>query len=202
MDKKFEKYAKVFLEQNSKINLISKNDEKYLWEKHIKDSLAISYFFEKYDINPAGMCMLDIGTGGGFPALPVAIVYPQMNVTALDSIRKKINAISDMKDKLNINNLNVVCDRAENLKFKYKIITARAVSKLSKIIEYAVPLLEDDGYFIAYKSLKAQDEIDESQNVLKKFGVKVDTIIPYELSADENFKRNLVVIRHSYSKFE
>lgn len=197
MDKKFEKYAKVFLEQNSKINLISKNDEKYLWEKHIKDSLAISYFFEKYDINPAGMCMLDIGTGGGFPALPVAIVYPQMNVAALDSIRKKINAISEMKDKLNINNLNVVCDRAENLNLKYDIITARAVSKLSKIIEYAVPLMEDNGYFVAYKSLKAQDEIDESQNVLKKFGVKVDTIIPYELSADENFKRNLVVIRHS-----
>ncbi len=197
MDKKFEKYAKVFLEQNSKINLISKNDEKYLWEKHIKDSLAISYFFEKYDINPAGMCMLDIGTGGGFPALPVAIVYPQMNVAALDSIRKKINAISDMKDKLNINNLTLICDRAENLNLKYDIITARAVSKLSKIIEYAVPLLEDDGYFIAYKSLKAQDEIDEAQEVLKKFCVKVDTIIPYELSADENFKRNLVVIRHS-----
>lgn len=197
MDKKFEKYAKVFLEQNSKINLISKNDEKYLWEKHIKDSLAISYFFEKYDINPAGMCMLDIGTGGGFPALPVAIAYPQMNVAALDSIRKKINAISDMKDKLNINNLNVVCDRAENLNLKYDIITARAVSKLSKIIEYAVPLMEDNGYFVAYKSLKAQDEIDEAQEVLKKFCVKVDTIIPYELSADENFKRNLVVIRHS-----
>lgn len=197
MDKKFEKYAKVFLEQNSKINLISKNDEKYLWEKHIKDSLAISYFFEKYDINPAGICMLDIGTGGGFPALPVAIAYPQMNVAALDSIRKKINAISEMRDKLNINNLTLICDRAENLNFKYDIITARAVSKLSKIIEYAVPLMEDNGYFVAYKSLKAQDEIDEAQEVLKKFCVKVDTIIPYELSADENFKRNLVVIRHS-----
>lgn len=198
MDKKFEKYAKVFLEQNSKINLISKNDEKYLWEKHIKDSLAISYFFEKYDINPAGICMLDIGTGGGFPALPVAIAYPQMNVAALDSIRKKINAISEMRDKLNINNLTLICDRAENLNFKYDIITARAVSKLSKIIEYAVPLMEDNGYFVAYKSLKAQDEIDEAQEVLKKFCVKVDTIIPYELSADENFKRNLVVIRHSW----
>ena len=106
----FEDYMKVFLEQNSKLNLISKNDEKFLWEKHIFDSLAISKAFEKF---PKGKSLLDIGTGGGFPSVPAAIVYPEIEVFALDSIRKKINAIENMKAALNLQNLHTICERAE-----------------------------------------------------------------------------------------
>ena len=83
----FTDYKKCFLEENSKHNLISKNDEKVLYEKHIYDSLSIKFFFDKYKIEKAKI--LDIGCGGGFPCLPIAIEYPNMKITGIDSIRKK-----------------------------------------------------------------------------------------------------------------
>ena len=87
----FTKYMEVFLVQNAILNLISKNEEKFLWEKPIYDSLGIKLFLEKY--SPKVNTLLDIGTGGGFPAVPIALEYPKIEVFALDSIRKKINAI-------------------------------------------------------------------------------------------------------------
>ena len=189
----FNNYIKVFLNQNAKLNLISKNDEKFLWEKHIFDSLSIEKFFEKY--SSKYKTLLDIGTGGGFPALPVAIAYPDINVYALDSIRKKINAIENIKSELNIKNLYPICERAENIKEKFDIITSRAVAPLKVITEYAMPLLNKDGYFIAYKSLRTEDEIKEKKKILKKYNAKVVDIIKYDLPMEENHTRNLVVIK-------
>ncbi len=195
MDKKlFENYIKIFLEENSKLNLISKNDEKYLWEKHIFDSLAIEKFFTQYNINPSGKTLLDFGTGGGFPSVPAAIYYPELNVTALDSIRKKINAIDEMKEKLSIKNLNTICDRVENITTKFDFITSRAVASMDKLIPYAMPRLKQDGYFIAYKSVKVQEELEKAAQMLKKYNAKVLSIIEYELPLEENHTRNLVVI--------
>lgn len=195
MDKKlFENYIKIFLEENSKLNLISKNDEKYLWEKHIFDSLAIEKFFTQYNINPSGKTLLDFGTGGGFPSVPAAIYYPELNVTALDSIRKKINAIDEMKEKLSIKNLNTICDRVENITTKFDFITSRAVASMDKLIPYAIPRLKQDGYFIAYKSVKVQEELEKAAQMLKKYNAKVLSIIEYELPLEENHTRNLVVI--------
>lgn len=189
----FEDYMKVFLEQNSKLNLISKNDEKFLWEKHIFDSLAISKVFEKF---PKGKTLLDIGTGGGFPSVPAAIAYPEIEVFALDSIRKKINAIENMKAALNLQNLHTICERAENLDRKFDIITSRAVAPLKIISSYAAPLLEKSGYFIAFKSRRADEEIHEAQPVLKKFKLEIADIIEYELPLTENYIRNLIVIKN------
>ena len=117
----FNDYIKVFLEQNAKLNLISKNDEKFLWEKHIFDSLSIEKFFEKYGNN--FKTLLDFGTGGGFPSVPVALAYPELPVTALDSIGKKINAVTEIKEALHIDNLTTVCSRVENFDGKFDIVT-------------------------------------------------------------------------------
>ena len=188
----FADYIKTFLAQNSKVNLISKNDEKFLWEKHIFDSLSIENFFEKYGQD--FKTMLDIGTGGGFPAVPISLTYPEIEVYALDSIRKKINAIENIKSELNIKNLHTICDRAENLKEEYNIITSRAVAPLKVITNYAMPLLNKGGYFIAYKSLRAEEEIKEARQTLKKYNAKVIDIIQYDLPLAENHTRNLIVI--------
>lgn len=193
MNKKdFTKYIEVFMQQNSMLNLISKNDEKLLWEKHIFDSLAIEKVFEKY---PKGKTMLDIGTGGGFPSVPVAIAYPDIEVFALDSIRKKINAIENIKSELDIKNLHPVCERAENVKEKFDIITSRAVAPLKVISGYAAPLLENDGIFVAYKSKRIDDEINDAKSVLKKYRLAVVDIIEYKLPLEDNFIRNLTVIK-------
>ena len=188
----FKEYIEAFLNQNSKLNLISKNDEKFLWEKHIFDSLAIEKFFEKYK---KGKTLLDIGTGGGFPSVPIALTYPEIEVYDLDSIRKKINAIENIKEELNIQNLHTICDRAENVKQKFDIISSRAVATLDKITGYAMPLLNKDGYFVAYKSLRAKEEIAEAQKTLKKYKAEIIDIIEYDLPLEENHTRNLIVIK-------
>ena len=188
-------FIKTFLNQNTKLNLISKNDEKFLWEKHIFDSLSIEKFFEKYPFNPK--TLLDIGTGGGFPSVPIALAYPNIEVYGLDSIRKKINAIENIKTELNITNLHTICDRAENIKDKFDIITSRAVAPLKVITGYAMPLLNKNGYFIAYKSIRTEEEIKEAQSILKKFNSKVIDIIKYDLPLEENHTRNLIIIKRN-----
>lgn len=190
---KYEEYMKIFLEENSKVNLISKNDEKYLWEKHVFDSLAIKNFFKKFDTSKI-KTILDIGTGGGFPSIPIAITYPHLKVTALDSIAKKIRAVQTIKDKLNIENLEPICTRVENLDAKFDMITSRAVSSLKNICEYALPKLKKGGYFVAYKSRKTPQEIEEANPILKKYNSKIVDIIEYSLPLEENHERNLIVI--------
>ena len=107
----FSEYKQAFLEENAKHNLISKNDEKLLYEKHIYDSLGIKLFFEKYGISKA--TILDIGCGGGFPCVPIAIEYPELSITGIDSIRKKIASVQTIKEKLNLDNLELIAKRAE-----------------------------------------------------------------------------------------
>ena len=190
----FTNYKKAFLEENAKHNLISKNDEKFLYEKHIYDSLGIKLFLEKYKISHAEI--LDIGCGGGFPCLPIAIEFPDLKITGIDSIRKKINSIESIKNKLELENIELICDRVENLKSKkYDIIISRAVAEMSKISEYAIPLLKKNGYFIAYKSKKALEELDNAKSVLNRLNAKVIDIIEYTLPLDEIYERNLVCIK-------
>ena len=129
----FNEYKKAFLEENSKINLMSKNDEKVLYEKHIYDSLAIKLLFNKLDTLPN--TILDIGTGGGFPSIPIAIEYPEISVTGIDSIQKKVNAITNIAQKLELKNIKFIRDRVENLKGKeFDMITSRAVAQTSQLI--------------------------------------------------------------------
>lgn len=189
----FTNYMKVFLVQNAVLNLISKNEEKFLWEKHVYDSLGIKLFFEKY--SPKVNTLLDIGTGGGFPAVPIALEYPNIEVFALDSIRKKINAIENIKQELSINNLTTICDRAENIEQKFDIITSRAVATIDILIKYATPLLKKNGYFVAYKSRLADKEISDAKYLIKKSGLKLIDIIEYTLPLEEIYERKLVVLQ-------
>lgn len=187
----FNKYVRIFLEKNSHINLISKNDAKLLFEKHIFDSLAINLFLKP----KKGQTLLDIGTGGGFPSVPIALLYNDLEVFALDSIRKKIKAIEEIKDELNIQNLFPICDRVENIEQEFDYITTRAVASLDTVLKYAIPHLKKGGYFIAYKSKKASEELKESEKTIKKLNIKLVKIIEYNLPLQENHERNLIIFR-------
>jgi len=194
IDSDFEEYINIFLEENSKLNLISRNDEKFLYEKHIYDSLAIKLFFDKYGNN--FQSILDIGCGGGFPCVPIAIEYPDIEITGIDSIQKKIASIERIKAKLNLRNLNLICDRAENIKnLKYDLILSRAVADLAKITAYAAPLLNKNGYFLAYKSKKADVEIAAAENNIKKFGMKIIDTIEYTLPTEDTYLRKLICLQ-------
>ena len=192
--KDFADYKKYFLEENSKLNLISKKEEQYLFEKHIYDSLGIKLFFEKYNFIPK--TLLDIGTGGGFPSVPIAIEYPEISVTGIDSIQKKINAVQSIKNSLNIQNLNLIRGRVEELKnSSFDVITSRAVAKIETLIKYAYPLLKKDGYIILYKSKTAEDEITEAINLIRKLHLKIKPIIEYTLPLEETYNRCLVILQ-------
>ena len=190
----FKEYIDLFIEENHKINLISKNDEQFLWEKHICDSLALGKVFQKYN-EPS--TLLDFGTGGGFPSVPLAIAYPSIKITALDSIAKKIRAVQNFKDALNLKNLYPVCSRVEKYDDKFDIVTSRAVSSLKNIVGYGLPKLKKGGLFVAFKSKKTEQEIEDAQSEIKKFNAKIIDIIKYELPTIEDLERNLIIISKS-----
>lgn len=190
----FSQYTKVFLEENAKLNLISKKEENFLFEKHIYDSLSIKLFFEKYNIKPGSL--LDIGTGGGFPLIPVAMEYPEIDMYGIDSIRKKISAVSNIVNKLNIKNVTLLNDRVENLKDKkFDVIVSRAVAKIDTMVKYAYPLLNDGGYIVLYKSKTTSEEISSAKDLIRKLHLKIQPIIEYELPLPEKYERNLVILR-------
>lgn len=201
----FNEYERIFLEKNAHVNLISKNDEKFLFEKHIFDSLAINKVINKELITISGKNLLDIGTGGGFPSVPIAILYDNLNVYAVDSIRKKIKVIEDIKLELGLKNLFPICERVEKLDPKttpryYDYITTRAVAQMNDVLKYAMPKLKNvkdvknGGCFIAYKSKKALDELKDAETTLKFYNAKIVEIIDYTLPMEEVFERNLIVV--------
>ena len=194
----FDKFNEFFLKYNENINLVSRKDSIYLFEKHIYDSLAINLFLERYKIKK-NCSLMDMGTGGGFPSIPCSLYYKDMQVTAIDSIRKKINFIKTVKKEFSINNINPICSRVEELSFKYKnnfdIVITRAMAELRIILEYAIPYIKVGGYFIAYKSIKADEEIINAQNDLKKLNAKVIDKIGYELPIEDENKRVLLIIK-------
>ncbi len=191
-------FSELFIEYNSRVNLVSNNDINFLFEKHIYDSLAFNLFYKKY-IDAKSIDIMDIGTGGGFPAIPISLLYKNIEVTALDSINKKINFIRAAADKLEIKNIKPICSRVEELpismKSSFDVIVSRAMADLRVILEYAIPYLKIGGYFIAYKSQKAEEEIYNAKNALLKLNSVVIDRLEYSLPIDEENKRVLLVIK-------
>lgn len=191
----FDKYISLFLDYNNNVNLISKNDSKVLFEKHIYDSLALNLFLK----NNKTKKILDIGTGGGFPSLPLALFYKDINITAVDSIKKKINFLNLAQNELEIKNIKPICSRVEdlpeNLKNNFDIVTTRAMADLREILEYAIPYVKVGGYFIAYKSIKAEEEINNAKNALKILNTILVDTIEYSLPIEENNTRVLLIFK-------
>lgn len=183
-------WEEIFLEYNSHTNLMSKNDTQVLFEKHVFDSLSIlkwENFFKHKKI-------LDVGTGGGFPSVILAICNPEVVVYANDSRIKKINFIKEAKQKLKLDNLEILYSRIEDVEpLKVDLIVSRAVGKITDVFELSKKHLIKDGVFLIYKSKTSKDEIQE---FLNKYSPKKIDILPYQLPLKENFDRNLVIINY------
>ncbi|QQS59238.1 16S rRNA (guanine(527)-N(7))-methyltransferase RsmG [Candidatus Peregrinibacteria bacterium] len=184
------KLISVFLEENSKINLSSLRDEKAVWNKHIIDSLSSSEFFE----NQPSKRVLDIGTGGGFPFLPLALLFPQHQFFGMDSVRKKIDAISRMIATLHLDNSNLLTGRMEEFgrnqhyREQFDSVTARAVAPFLVTAELATPFVKTGGLFLAYRG----PEYDSSdEKIVSQLNIKC--IHKKEYSLPEGEKRVLWV---------
>ena len=179
MDKKRVKLIKVFLEKNSQINLSAIRDDEWVYIKHILDALEVQKVFELKE----WMEVCDVGTWGGFPLLPLAIEYPDVKFTGIDSVRKKIDAIWDMTKQLWIPNIELLWKRAEEFKDKqFDVLTARAVAYVDKLLPRTKHLLKQWGVWILFKQV---DEL-ERQDLL-------------QLCASMNLKLEK---RHTYKLFE
>ncbi len=182
------KWEKLFLEYNSHTNLMSKNDTNILFEKHVYDSLAINLWEEFKEQNR----VLDVGTGGGFPSVILAVCFPEKQIIANDSRIKKINFIKEIKRELSLDNLEIVYSRIEEADIQnVDLIVSRAVGKMLDIYELSKKHLKKGGKFLIYKSKTTELEIKDFQKKYKNAQFK---IIQYELPLKENFERSLVVM--------
>lgn len=185
---KLELWEKIFVEYNSHTNLMSKGDVEVLFEKHVFDSLAIL----NWDKFLNHKKILDVGCGGGFPSVILAICFPEIKIIANDSRIKKINFIKEAKEKLNLDNLEVCYSRIEDVApLNVDLIVSRAVGKMIDVYELSKKHLNNNGDFLIYKSKLSDEEIKEFK---KKYKKAEFNIIPYELPLEENFSRNLIIL--------
>ena len=131
----FSKLGPVYTDWNSKVNLVSRTDIENLYERHVLHSLAIAKFLKFKD----GTRILDIGTGGGFPGVPLAIMFPEVSFTLVDSIAKKIKVVQDVIQQLQLKNTIAVCDRAENLTGDFDYVVSRATAPLNDLYKWSRP---------------------------------------------------------------
>ena len=185
---KLELWEKIFVEYNSHTNLMSKGDVEVLFEKHVFDSLAILNWDKFLNYKK----ILDVGCGGGFPSVILAICFPEIKIIANDSRIKKINFIKEAKEKLNLDNLEVCYSRIEDVApLNVDLIVSRAVGKMIDVYELSKKHLNNNGDFLIYKSKLSDEEIKEFK---KKYKKAEFNIIPYELPLEENFSRNLIIL--------
>lgn len=195
--KNFEELTKLILEWNEKINVTAIRDEGDFFVKNVLDSLELAKLPE---YKSAGS-VLDMGTGGGFPGLPLAIESPEKKFLLVDCIDKKLKVVKDVADKLGLQNVEVLHSRAEDMdkNVKFDLVTSRAVANLSTLSEYCLPFVKLGGYFIAFKTEDAMEEIDSAKKAISILGGELSSIIKYsEIDPDvspENSGHLFVIIK-------
>ena len=174
MKRQFSKYYEMLVEWNKVMNLTGITEYEEVYEKHFLDSICIVKAFSEKNIflSDTTKKVIDIGTGAGFPGIPLKIVFPDMDITLLDSLNKRINFLNAVIEELGLSGIDTIHGRAEDYaknqqhREKYDLCVSRAVANLSTLSEYCVPFLKRGGYFISYKS----GEVDEELKGMQKKG--------------------------------
>ena len=187
----FQKYKEILVEWNQKMNLTGIEDEKEVFIKHFLDS--VSAITKGYIKN--GMSLIDVGTGAGFPGMPLRICLPELKVTLLDSLNKRINFLQEVANQLDIDDIEFIHGRAEDFgkseeyRECFDIATARAVAGLPALMEFCVPFVKVGGYFVCLKGPNANLELEESKKAMEALGLeyieKIDIKLP-EIDLDHN----------------
>ena len=192
----FYTYYKMLIEWNEKINLTAITDFDEVLKKHFLDSISIGRILKQ----DAFASILDIGTGAGFPGIPIKIAFPDTNITLMDSLNKRINFLNEVIDVLGLEKIESIHGRAEDfakkgmLRESFDICISRAVANLSSLSEFCLPYVKIGGKFISYKSEKAMEELEDSKKAIDILGGGKINCEEFELPGTD-FKRTLVVIQ-------
>lgn len=189
-------YMRLLQEWNEKINLTAILEDEEIIKKHFIDSIKAF----KRDEFKQNVNVIDVGTGAGFPGIPIAIMNPNINVTLLDSLNKRIKFLDIVINKLGLKNIKTIHSRAEdgarnkNLREKFDIATSRAVANMSVLSEYCLPYVKVGGKFIALKGPAVEQEIEESNVAIKTLGGELEQICEVKIE-DTDLRHNLVVVK-------
>ena len=190
---KFYDYMNLLIEWNKKINLTAITDYNEIILKHFVDSLTINKYIKENNY------VVDVGTGAGFPGIPLKIIRDDINIVLVDSLNKRINFLNEVIKELNLKNIETVHARAEefgrNKKYrqKFDVATSRAVANLSTLSEYMIPLVKINGRCICMKGKEIKEELKYSLNAIKVLGGKVENVEEFEL-ADNDINRSIIYI--------
>lgn len=193
MTEQFEKYKDLLLEWNKVMNLTAITEEDEVILKHFVDSLVCT----KY-INP-NTKIIDVGTGAGFPGLPIAIYMPNVQITLLDSLNKRVNFLEEVKKNLNLKNVETIHARAEelahdnNYREKYDYVVSRAVANLATLSEFDLPYIKVNGMAVIMKGSNYKEEIDNAKSALKKLNSKI--IKQEEYILEDEIKHSIIQIQ-------
>ncbi|MCI5954510.1 MAG: 16S rRNA (guanine(527)-N(7))-methyltransferase RsmG [Lachnospiraceae bacterium] len=188
-------YYEMLVEWNEKMNLTAITDFQDVMKKHFVDSVSL---IKAYDVTKS-VSIIDVGTGAGFPGLALKIAFPQLRVTLLDSLNKRILFLDAVIDKLNLSDVETIHGRAEDfakpgkLREKFDLCVSRAVANLSTLSEYCLPFVKKGGMFISYKSEKISEEFEMAENAISFLGGRVKNQVEFTLP-DSDIYRNLFVI--------
>lgn len=191
----FMKYYKLLVEWNSFMNLTAITDFDEVCKKHFVDSVSL---IKAMDLSKE-ISVIDIGTGAGFPGIPLKIVFPNLKITLLDSLNKRIKFLDTVIEELALANINTLHGRAEDfakpgkLRETYDLCVSRAVANLSTLSEYCLPYVKVGGFFISYKSEKIEEESEAAKKAISILGGKVKDQVAFTLPESDIY-RNLYMI--------
>lgn len=186
-------YGDLLLEWNQRMNLTRIIEPHEIILKHFIDSIIIANFFTASDL-------ADLGSGAGFPGIPLKILRPELNLVLIDSLKKRVGFLEAVIKELNLNQITAVHARFEDIgknslyRGRFDIVTSRAVARLPILLEYALPFLKLNGLFIAPKGSQAEEELAESRKALKVLGAEVEKIERYNLGEGAEH-RVIIMIR-------
>lgn len=194
-EQQFDTYYRILVEWNEKMNLTAITDEDEVYLKHFYDSLSASFY---YDFQP-GQRLIDVGAGAGFPSIPLKILFPELHVSIVDSLNKRITFLEHLATELGLEGVSFYHDRAEtfgqNVKHRqqYDIVTARAVARMSVLAELCLPLAKINGDFIAMKGAGTSDELNDAQKAIALLGGSIVSDEAFTLPIEKS-ERHIVHI--------